>query len=52
MSVVISSAFYVTGHDPDSEKMTNEQIERHINMIENTLNMLFDEDKGDKNKGT
>ncbi|NPC93641.1 hypothetical protein HOO54_15720 [Bacillus sp. WMMC1349] len=47
-----ASSVHVPGHGPDFEEMTNEQIERHIDMIENTFKMLFDEDEGDKNKRT
>ena len=40
-----ASAFHVPGHGPNFEKMTNEQIENHIYMIEETFRMAFDEDE-------
>ncbi|KUL16179.1 hypothetical protein LI6934_16805 [Bacillus licheniformis LMG 6934] len=32
------------GHGPDFEKMTNVEIKRHINFIEESFKMAFDED--------
>ncbi|MGJ9443728.1 hypothetical protein [Bacillus sp. MFK14] len=37
-------SFHVPGHGPDFEKMTNDQVKKHIEIIEGTFKMLFDED--------
>ncbi|MCY9190082.1 hypothetical protein [Bacillus mojavensis] len=41
-------SFYVGGHGPDFEKMTNDQIEKHIELIEGTFKMAFDEEEEDE----
>ncbi|MGR3287101.1 hypothetical protein CHH92_20820 [Bacillus sonorensis] len=37
-------SFHVPGHGPDFEKMTNVEIKRHINFIEESFKMAFGED--------
>lgn len=37
-------SFHVPGHGPDFEKMTNDQIKKHIEIIDGTFKMLFDKD--------
>ncbi|PCK15090.1 hypothetical protein CEY02_21005 [Bacillus pumilus] len=39
-----AESFYVPGHGPDFENMTNEQIENHIKFIEKTFAMAFGEE--------
>lgn len=45
--IIKARSFHVPGHGPDFEKMTNDQIEKHINFIEKTFEMAFDEDDED-----
>lgn len=45
--IIKARSFHVPGHRPDFEKMTNDQIEKHINFIEKTFEMAFDEDDED-----
>ncbi|MCY9082388.1 hypothetical protein MOE57_07810 [Bacillus inaquosorum] len=40
-------SFHVPGHGPDFENMTNDQIEKHIELIEGTFRMAFDEEEED-----
>ncbi|ASB54541.1 hypothetical protein S100072_03235 [Bacillus velezensis] len=45
--IMKARSFHVPGYGPDFEKMTNDQIEKHINFIEKTFEMAFDEDDED-----
>lgn len=39
-----SRSYHLPGHGPDFENMMNDHIKKHIELIEGTFKMLFDED--------
>ncbi|BAM99117.1 hypothetical protein [Bacillus phage PM1] len=40
-----AASYTLPGHGPDVEKMTNEELEKYVNMVEGMFKMAFGEEE-------